>query len=62
MIKRKLLLHIRGGMMRASRRLQGCDVAEKQTWFVLVFNHNRVFCTDTLFIRTKNAVGARSAQ
>jgi hypothetical protein len=25
-------------------------------------NHNRVFRADTLFIRTKNTVGARSAQ
>jgi hypothetical protein len=29
---------------------------------VLVFIHNRVFCTDAIFIRTENAVGARSAQ
>jgi len=29
---------------------------------VLFFIHNRVFGTDTLFIRTKNTVGAQSAQ
>jgi len=29
---------------------------------VVAFFHNRVFGTDTLFIRTKNTVGARSAQ
>jgi len=29
---------------------------------VLVFNNNRDFCADTLFIRTENTVGARSAQ
>src|ERR1700690_2290979 len=29
---------------------------------ILVVNQNRVFCTDALFIRTENAVGARSAQ
>jgi hypothetical protein len=29
---------------------------------VLVFIHNHVFGTDALFIRTKNMVGARSAQ
>jgi hypothetical protein len=26
---------------------------------VLGVNHNRVFCTDVLFIRTENTVGAR---
>jgi len=26
------------------------------------FIHNRIFCTDAFFIRTENAVGARSAQ
>jgi hypothetical protein len=25
-------------------------------------DHNRVFCTDALFIRSENTVGARSAQ
>jgi hypothetical protein len=29
---------------------------------VVAFIHNRVFGTDALFIRTKNMVGARSAQ
>jgi len=29
---------------------------------VLVLIHNRVFCTDALFIRAKDTVGARSAQ
>jgi hypothetical protein len=29
---------------------------------VVAFIHNRVFCTDALFIRTENTVGARSAQ
>ena len=28
----------------------------------LVFIHNRVFCTDAFLTRTKNTVGARSAQ
>jgi hypothetical protein len=28
----------------------------------IAFTHNRVFGTDTLFIRTKNTVGAQSAQ
>jgi len=34
----------------------------KPTQTVLAFIHNRVFCTDVLFIRTENTVGARSAQ
>jgi len=29
---------------------------------VSIFFNNRVFCTDTSFIRTENTVGARSAQ
>jgi hypothetical protein len=29
---------------------------------MLAFIHNRLFCTDALFIRTEKTVGARSAQ
>ena len=34
----------------------------KNPYAVLAFIHNRVFGTDTLFIRTKSTVGAQSAQ
>jgi hypothetical protein len=37
-------------------------ILEKTPALSLVFIHNRVFGTDALLIRTKNSVGARSAQ
>jgi len=47
-------------MKSASVRDRGSSMKPTQT--VLAFIYNRVFCTDTLFIRTENTVGARSAQ
>jgi hypothetical protein len=56
--------------VRADRRLRTDEkhiraqsaILDKTTQAVPAFIHNRVFCTDALFIRTENAVGARSAQ
>jgi hypothetical protein len=43
----------------SARNRRSCT---KATPTALAFIHNRVFCTDVLFIRTENTVGARSAQ
>jgi hypothetical protein len=47
---------------RKTVRAQSTILYKKQTQVVVDFIHNRVFGTDALFIRTKNRVGARSAQ
>jgi hypothetical protein len=47
-------------------RMKSTSVHNRRSWITphAVFGvyHNRVFGTDALFIRTENAVGARSAQ
>jgi hypothetical protein len=43
-------------------RAQSTISHKSQPQAVVGFVHNRIFCTDALFIRTKNAVGAPSAQ
>jgi len=57
--------------VRADRRLradekhirtQSAILYKNNPQAVVAFNRNRVFGTDMLFIRTKNTVGARSAQ
>jgi len=47
-------------------RMKSISAHNRRSWMkphaVFGVNHNRIFCTDALFIRTKNTVGARSAQ
>jgi hypothetical protein len=47
-------------------RMKSTSVHNRRSWIkphaVFGVYHNRVFCTDALFIRTENTVGARRAQ
>jgi hypothetical protein len=71
-VARKDRPHLRGRRpVRADRRLhadkkriraQSTILDKSLPHATFVFIHNRVFGTDTPFIRTKNTVGARSAQ
>jgi hypothetical protein len=48
---------------RTRNRARGSTILdEKQAQARFAFDQNRVFCTDALFIRTENTVGARRAQ